>query len=293
MSESKRRLGRGLEALLGPAPTVERARASGQLNEVSVEAIRPNRFQPRRTFDDQALKELAESLERDGLLQPIVVRNDGPGRFELIAGERRFRAAQSLAWERIGAVVRDVDDRTMLTLALVENLQRDALSPIEEARGYQRLIDEFASTQRQVGELVGRDRTTVANALRLLTLPDDVQDLVHAGSLSAGHARALLQFETADAIRKAARAMIDGGMSVREAETLAQATTRAKGRGQRGGRRPAPEVRRLEDVLRRRLQTDVSISRRGKDSGRISVNFYSHDDLARVLEIILGEPYDG
>lgn len=292
MSETKRRLGRGLEALLGPAPTVETARAAGQLQEVALGAVRPNRYQPRRTFDPTALRDLSQSLERDGLLQPIVVRADGAGRFELIAGERRLRAAEQLGWEKIGVVVRAVDDRTMLTLALVENLQRDALSPIDEARGYQRLMDEFGSTQRDVGELVGRDRVTVANALRLLKLPDDVQAMVHDGALSAGHARALLQLADAEAQRRAAAAIVDGGLSVREAEALGKTARAAKGRTAKT-RRVSPEVRRLEDVLRRALQTDISIVRRGKDSGRIGINFYSHDDLARILEIILGEPYDG
>ncbi|HEX9693014.1 MAG TPA: ParB/RepB/Spo0J family partition protein [Gemmatimonadales bacterium] len=290
MTENKRRLGRGLEALLGSATTVERARDSGQLRELPLNAIRPNHYQPRQAFDPTALQDLATSLRENGLLQPVVVRADHDDTYELIAGERRVRAAQQLGWERIGAVIRDVDDRTMLTLALVENLQRDALSPIDEAKGYRRLIDDFAVTQGEVGDLVGRDRTTVTNALRLLKLPDEVQSLIHDGALSAGHARALLALGSSAAVLRAARIVVEQGMSVRDAERMAQTAGR-KG-GKRGPRRAKPEVRRLEDALRRRLQTDISISARGKDSGRLSINFYSQDDLARILEIILGEPYE-
>jgi ParB family chromosome partitioning protein len=227
-----------------------------------------------------------------GLLQPIVVRPSGAGGYELIAGERRWRAAQRLEWAEIPAVVRDVDDRTLLTLALIENLQRDALSPIDEARGYQRLIEEFGVSQGAVGEQVGRDRSTVANALRLLKLPDSVQELVHRGALSTGHARALLALGDAPAIERLAKDVVARQLSVREVEELTR-VGRAPSRRPRGRKPPPPEVRRVEEALRRRLQTDVRVSVRGKDSGKLTVNFYSQDDLSRILEIILGEPYEG
>ncbi len=289
----KRRLGRGLEALLGPT-TVAEATADGSLTELAVGTIRPNRYQPRHAFDTAALEELAASMKSSGLLQPIVVRAVDGEQYELIAGERRWRAAQQLGWEKLPAVIRDVDDRTLLTLALVENLQRDALSPIDEARGYERLIGEFELSQARVADLVGRDRSTVANALRLLHLPPIVQDMLHAGQLSTGHARALLGLADADRITTLARRTVEQQWSVREVEDLVRGARTVAPMGRRRPLKPrAPEIRRLEETLRQRLQTDVRITTRGKSSGRLTINFYSQDDLARVLELILGESFDG
>lgn len=289
----RRRLGRGLEALLGPT-TVAEARADGSLTELPVERLRPNRYQPRHAFDPAALAELAASMKSSGLLQPIVVRAVDGEQFELIAGERRWRAAQQLGWEKLPAVVREVDDRTLLTLALVENLQRDALSPVDEARGYERLIGEFDLSQARVAELVGRDRSTVANALRLLNLPPVVQEMLHAGQLTTGHARALLGLADAERITALARRTVERQWSVREVEDLVRGTRTVTPAGRRRALKPrAPELRRLEETLRQRLQTDVRITTRGKSSGRLTINFYSQDDLARVLELILGEPFAG
>lgn len=292
--QPKRRLGRGLEALLGPSPTTSEAAADGTLVQLPVGQIRPNPYQPRRSFDDEALNDLAGSLTASGLLQPIVVRSAADG-YELIAGERRLRAADRLGWRTIGAIVREVDDRTLLTLALVENLQRDQLSPIDEALGYQRLMDEFDVSQGELAGLVGRSRPAVANALRLLKLPDDVQDLVHRALLSTGHARALLLATDVRSIPGLARRAVDEGLSVRELEALARgdrAPERRPRAGRRSARKPDAEVRRVEDALRRHLKTDVFLTRRGK-GGRVTVNFYSNDDLARLLELILGEPFAG
>ena len=294
----RRRLGRGLEALLGPSR--EEAEREGSLVELAIGDIRPNPYQPRRDVDPAALEELKASIRKAGLLQPVVVRpvpsevGNGGGAFELIAGERRLRACQALGWERIPAVRREVDDRTVLTLALVENLQRDDLSPVDEARGYERLIAEFSLTQQDVADAVGRDRSTVANALRLLKLPAGVLALVHEGRLSVGHARALLALEDPRLATALAKEAVDLGLSVRDVEDRV-----------RGGRAPvrrprlkkgvgqAPEVRRIEDALRRRLGTDVRVTLRAKGKGQIHVNFYSNDDLARLLELILGTPFDG
>jgi ParB family transcriptional regulator, chromosome partitioning protein len=289
----RRRLGRGLEALLGP--TREDAERDGSLVELAVADIRPNPFQPRQDVDPAALEELKASIRQAGLLQPIVVRprpNDGG--YELIAGERRLRACQALGWERIPAVKREVDDRTALTLALIENLQRDDLSPVDEARGYERLLAEFNLAQQDVADAVGRDRSTVANALRLLKLPAAVLAMLHDGQLSVGHARALLALEDPRAAAALAREAVTQGFSVREIEDRV-----------RGGRAPvrrprlkrgvgqAPEVRRVEDALRRRLGTDVRVTLRAKGKGQIHVAFYSNDDLARLLELLLGAPFDG
>src|SRR5438132_973342 len=289
----RRRLGRGLEALLGP--TREQAEREGSLVELAIADIRPNPYQPRRDVDPTALDELKASILKAGLLQPVVVRAaPGNGGYELIAGERRLRACQALGWERIPAVKRDVDDRTVLTLALIENLQRDDLSPVDEARGYERLIAEFSLTQQDVADAVGRDRSTVANALRLLKLPAGVLALLHAGRLSVGHARALLALDDPRAVAAVAKEAVDLGLSVRDVEDRV-----------RGGRAPvrrprlkqglgaAPEVRRIEDALRRRLGTDVRVTLRAKGKGQIHLNFYSNDDLARLLELILGTPFDG
>lgn len=291
----RRRLGRGLEALLGP--TREEAEREGSLVELPIGDIRPNPYQPRRDVDPAALAELKASILKAGLLQPVVVRaarGDGGTGYELIAGERRLRACQALGWERIPAVKREVDDRTVLTLALIENLQRDDLSPVDEARGYERLIAEFSLTQQDVADAVGRDRSTVANALRLLKLPAAVLALLHEGGLSVGHARALLALEDVRAATALAKEAVDLGLSVRDVEDRV-----------RGGRAPvrrprlkkgvgqAPEVRRIEDALRRRLGTDVRVTLRAKGKGQIHINFYSNDDLARLLELIIGTPFKG
>jgi ParB family chromosome partitioning protein len=296
---SRRRLGRGLEALLGP--TREQAEREGSLVELAIADIRPNPYQPRRDVDPTALDELTASIRKAGLLQPVVVRQapgggggGGNGGFELIAGERRLRACQALGWEKIPAVKREVDDRTVLTLALVENLQRDDLSPVDEARGYERLIAEFSLAQQDVADAVGRDRSTVANALRLLKLPAAVLALLHEGALSVGHARALLALEDGRLATSLAKEAVDAGLSVRDVEDRVRggrAPVRRprlkKGQGQ------APEVRRIEDALRRRLGTDVRVTLRAKGKGQLHVNFYSNDDLARLLELILGAPFDG
>ena len=292
----RRRLGRGLEALLGP--TREEAEREGSLVELAIADIRPNPYQPRRDVDAAALEELTASIRKAGLLQPVVVRQapaaGGHGGYELIAGERRLRACQALGWERIPAVKREVDDRTVLTLALVENLQRDDLSPVDEARGYERLIAEFSLTQQDVADAVGRDRSTVANALRLLKLPAAVLALLHAGGLSVGHARALLALDDPHVATALAKEAVDLGLSVRDVEDRVRGG-RAPVRRPRlkRGMRPAPEVRRLEDALRRRLGTDVRVTLRAKGKGQIHLNFYSNDDLARLLELILGAPFDG
>ena len=288
----RRRLGRGLEALLGP--TREEAEKEGSLVELPLAQIRRNPYQPRQDVDPVALEELKASIRQAGLLQPVVVRSATDGGYELIAGERRLRACQALGWERIPAVKRDVDDRTVLTLALIENLQRDDLSPVDEARGYDRLLAEFSLTQQDVADAVGRDRSTVANALRLLKLPEPVLQMLHEGVLSVGHARALLALDDPRLVANLAREAVAQGLSVREMED------RVRG-GRAPERRPrlkrglgtAPEVRRVEDALRRRLGTDVRVTLRSKGKGQIQIAFYSNEDLARQLELILGVPYDG
>jgi len=260
----------------------------------------PNPFQPRAEIDETALAELTASIEASGLLQPVVVRPRN-GKYELIAGERRWRAVQRLSWSKIPAPVKDVDDPTLLTLALVENLQRDGLSAIEEAAGYQRLGSEFNLPQAEIARLVGRNRSTVANLLRLLKLPDEVKTLVQQRKLSEGHARALLSVPREVDVVPLAHEAVEQGWSVRDLEvrakgdtppvTPASAPTKAESR-------PAPraipsDIRRIEDALRKRLGTDIRVTTRRRGRGFISISYYSNDDLARVLELILGEPFAG
>lgn len=290
----RRRLGRGLEALLGP--TREEAEREGSLLELPIDQIRANPYQPRRAVPPEALEELKASIKQAGLLQPVVVRPapEGGNGYQLIAGERRLRACQALGWERIPAVTRDADDRTLLTLALIENLQRDDLSPVDEARGYERLLAEFSLTQQDVAAAVGRDRSTVANALRLLKLPEAVLAMVHDGQLTVGHARALLGLADLRAVITLAREAVAQGLSVREMEDRVRGDRMPERRPRlRRGAGSAPEVRRIEDALRRYLGTDVRLTVRSKGKGQIHIAFYSNDDLARQLELILGAPFDG
>lgn len=296
-----RRLGRGLESLLGPVNR-EQAAAEGALRELPVAQVRPNPFQPRTHFDEAALAELVASIEASGLLQPVVVRARN-GTYELIAGERRWRAVQRLGWPTVPAVVKDADDQTLLTLALIENLQRNDLSPIDEAQGYQRLIDQFKLPQAEVARMVGRNRSTIANLLRLLRLPEPVRAMVHDGRLSEGHARALLALESEGEIVALAEEAVRSALSVREVEARvrgedAPATT-AEGAAPKTAREKprtlqvSADVRRVEDALRKRLGTDVRVTQKRKGRGIVAVSYYSNDDLARLLELILGRPFDG
>ncbi len=291
--DKNRRLGRGLEALLG-AGTVEDAEREGSLRELPVGEIKPNRYQPRRAFNTAELKELKDSISANGLLQPVLVRKGAHAGYELVAGERRWRAVRELGWKKIPAVVREVDDQTLLTLALVENLQRAALSPIDEAEGYERLTKDFRLSHGDIARLVGRDRSTVANAMRLLQLPKAVQTMVDSGALSAGHARALLSLDDDREIARIAREAVAHGWSVRDTEKATRGGGKSGGTAKKKARRALPpEARRIEEALRKRLGTDVAVVLNGKGKGHLAVRFYSHDDLARLMELMLGRRWDG
>jgi ParB family chromosome partitioning protein len=294
MTETKR-LGRGLEALLGSVSR-EQAQASDSLRELPVDNIVPNPFQPRTDINETELAELASSIEASGLLQPVVVRPRN-GKYELIAGERRWRAVQRLGWTNIPAVIKEADDQALLTLALIENLQRDNLSPIDEAAGYLRLSEEFQLAHAEIARLVGRDRSTVANLLRLLRLPESIKGLLRERRLSEGHARALLAVSDEEAMVRLADQAVNQDWSVRELETRAKEAsppqTAPNGRTRPVQKMPSADVRRVEDALRKRLGTDVRLTSRRRGRGFLSISYYSNDDLARVLELILGEPFAG
>jgi ParB family transcriptional regulator, chromosome partitioning protein len=289
--KSQRRLGRGLDALFN-APTTQGAttQTEGALREIAISEIVPNPFQPRKNFQAAELRELQESLQTNGLLQPVTVRQASKGKgYELIAGERRLRAATNLGWKEIPAVIKDLTDQQVLTLALVENLQRSDLNPIEEAEGYEQLIRDFGYTQQTVADLVGKDRSTVANVLRILHLPHPVRALIQEGHLTAGQARPLLGLDDSARITTFANQAVVNGWSAREIERRVRESPKTaaprKGRPRKTDERP-PEIRLLEQQLRKHLQTDVAITLKAVDRGTIAISFYSPDDLARVMELM-------
>jgi ParB family chromosome partitioning protein len=284
-----RRLGRGLEALLGNASGLASS-DEGALKSIPVSQIVRNPFQPRKEFKVDELSELQESLSTSGLLQPITVRRrPGKDGFELIAGERRLRAATKLGWKEIPAIIKEIDDKAILTLALIENLQRTDLNPIEEGEGYYRLSHDFGMTQQQIAETVGKDRTTVANMLRVLQLPDSVRKLLEDGQLSLGHAKVLLALDDPAQITRLAREIVAEGLTVRELERRLREVVTTPGKKKAGRPRKMdqqPEVRRIEDRLRKFLQTDVSLNVAKNNRGTLTIQFYSADDLERVLELL-------
>ena len=318
--EPPRRLGRGLDALLArrdtPKDTTTPPPATGgsadanattraadtaerdasPLRTLKLSQIRPNPYQPRQEFRPEELADLQASLRVNGLLQPITVRPAPSGSgYELIAGERRFRAASQLGWTEIPALVKPVDDKTLLVLAMIENLQRADLDPIEEADGYQRLAEEFKLNTQEVADVVGKDRSTVANALRLRQLPASVRRMLQEKQLTAGHARALLPLASERAIVDMARDIVEGALSVREVERRVQAgrpKPPAAGTKQRNTDTPLPAgasaatVRQIEERLRRKLQTGVAIHLSAKDKGELRIAFFSNDDLERLLDLL-------
>lgn len=278
---NRKALGKGLEALIPDAPDDG---AGGLVRALPVNEIRRNEEQPRSRFDDETIEELAASIRTYGVVQPVVVRQLPTGIYQVVAGERRLRAARLAGLEVVPAIIRDVDETGALELALVENLQREDLNPIDEARGYESLMELSGATQAHVSERVGRGRSTVANALRLLELPPDVQDMLSEGELSAGHGRALLGFGTAEDVRVVARRAAARGLSVRELEALARGKKQRK-RVTRKRRTEDPVLRDWEERLQRALGTQVRIERMGTE-GTIRIEYYSDEDLERILEAL-------
>jgi ParB family chromosome partitioning protein len=287
MSAQKRGLGRGLDALLGPERAGNAASGNG-LVEIRVDAIRPNPRQPRKTFAPAALAELEQSIRELGVLVPILVRpvpialGERPA-YELIAGERRWRAAAAARLETIPAIVRDADDRSSLEVAVVENLQRADLDPLEEAMGFAHLIEEYGYTQERLAERIGKSRPAVANALRLLNLSDPIKALVRSGALSVGHARALLAIDTSERQAVAERIVRDG-LTVRDVERLGE--RRRSSAPPAAPRRPSPDRDALEARLRYALGAPVAIVA-GVKGGRIEIRYADEGDLGRIVEALL------
>jgi ParB family chromosome partitioning protein len=273
-------LGRGLEALI-PTGTADGEKPGGELRSLPLDKISPNPHQPRKEFDHDKLVELVESFKTRGVLQPILVKKEGAG-YQLVAGERRFRAAGMAGLKAVPALVlEDVDAAEMLQLALIENLQREDLNPIETAQAYQSLIDKCQWTQSQLAERVGKNRASVANTLRLLTLPENIKSLIAEGKLSEGHARAILSVSDPAMRDRIAQRILTETLSVRQAEGLAQKTKRRK----LVVKRKPPAIEEAETFLKQTLGTAVRIVP-GLKKGRIEVEYYGNEDLNRLLDLI-------
>lgn len=278
MTKKKRGLGRGLDALLEPSAAPIRTLSLGELT--------PNRYQPRSDFDDAGLEELAESIRSQGVVQPIVVTpGSSDGRFTIIAGERRWRAARRAGLQEVPVVVRELEsDRQLLEMALVENLQRSDLNPVEEGEAYRSLRDSFGLSQEEIARQVGKARSTISNSVRLLSLPEEIQDMLRDGRLAAGLARPLLSIQDAERQLDLARRAVKEGLTARQLEQL------VGGRPKPGAKRPAtildPDTRAAADRLTRKLQTKVEIWRKGR-GGTVRLHFHDEEELIRLYEFLL------
>ncbi|HEC26109.1 MAG TPA: ParB/RepB/Spo0J family partition protein [Gammaproteobacteria bacterium] len=285
MNTKKSRLGRGLDALLGDSGASVDDISPDKLQQLPVEFLQRGQFQPRRQMDQDALDELANSIARQGVLQPIVARKLASGDYEIIAGERRWRAAQQAGLGRVPVVVRELSDEDAMVIGLIENLQREDLNPIEEARGMQRLIEEFTMTHQQVADSVSRSRAAVSNLLRLLSLQSDVSTLLEQGQLDMGHARALLSLEEGLQY-KAAQQIVKRGMSVRQAEQLVRRLQEDRNSLAGKAKVKDPDVRHLEESLSEKLGTHVEIKLGSRGKGKLIIDFHGNDVLQGILEKI-------
>ena len=312
-------LGRGLDALIPQSRPASESRAEQRAKErrieeeeaarkkaeekaregkgqvlVRISQIEPNRDQPRRTFDEESLAELADSIGRYGLLQPILVR-EKEGHYEIIAGERRWRACMQAGLKEVPVIIRTDSEQTVMELALIENLQREDLNPMEEARAYRRLMEEFSLTQEQIGERVSKSRPVIANALRLLNLEEEVQQMVEEGKLSAGHARCLSGLKEPEDQVRTARKILEENLSVRETEALI-ASLGGKAKKKPAGKKKDPAMERiyrdLEKKMKAALGTKVSIRPKGKKGGKLEIEFYSSEDLEKIIDRMTG-PLEG
>lgn len=279
---SKKALGRGVQAIFQAMPGLEVERDEAVL-EIAIADIVPNPYQPRKTFDQEKLEELANSIQQYGVIQPIVVRRIHNG-FELVAGERRWRASQKTGLKTIPVVIRDYGDSEMMEIALIENLQREDLNPIEEAISYRRLMEEFGLTQEEVAKRLGRSRSLIANTIRLLQLPEEIQDYVSRGTLSMGHAKALLALPTSDLQCEAANRVIEDDLNVRDIEELVRKATMSKPKGEKKAKQRELSLVDAEERFKLFFGTQVKI-KPGKIKSKIEIEYYSEEDLERILEI--------
>jgi ParB family chromosome partitioning protein len=278
---AKLALGRGLSALI-PETVTARER---EVVEIDIARVKPGKYQPRLEFDKERLQELVESIREKGVVQPVIVRPVG-GEFELIAGERRLRAAKSLGMSSVPAIVKNVDDEQALELAIVENVQRENLNPIEEARAYRTLNDTFALTQDDIAKKVGKSRAAVTNAMRLLKLPDDIQEDITAGRITAGHAKVLLMMDEGRQQRNLRDLVVARGMSVRELERCIERMKAAPAHRRKVSLQKSADLLKIEENLRGAIGTQVRIVP-GKRKGRIEIEYYSQEDLERILEMLM------
>ena len=286
MATKRIALGKGLGALLPEFGQEE----SKTILICGIEEILPNRSQPRKHFDESKLQELAESIKEKGILEPLIVRRVAEG-YELIVGERRWRAAQKIGLKEVPVLVREVEDRDALEISLIENLQREDLNPIEEAEAFKRLTEEFHISQGELSTRVGKDRTTITNAMRLLKLPPEVKNQLLQNRITSGHARAILSLETREKQKELCNLIIKRGLSVREAEALAKRWSKRKTRGTGSDQKReelGSQMNSLQDSLRNHLGTRVRITQDGK-KGKIEIEYYSHEDLERIVELILAK----
>jgi ParB family chromosome partitioning protein len=277
---ARQALGKGLGALI-PEKGVPEGEGKKALQQCGIEEVQPNPFQPRKTFSDEQLQELVDSIREKGILQPLLVRRKSDG-YELIAGERRWRAAQRAGLREIPILVRDVSDSEMLELSLIENIQRENLNPIEEAEAYKRLMEQFHLTQDEISKKVGKDRTTIANMVRLLRLPPEIKLSLAEGKITMGHARAFLSLDGVDKQKLLWKKLLAGGLSVRQTESLVK---RLRTRSSPPPRRSHPEWSALIEELQRALGTKVRIVGKRK-RGKIEIDFFSPDELDRIIELL-------
>jgi ParB family transcriptional regulator, chromosome partitioning protein len=294
-NDPRKALGKGLHSLLPARPAAAAAPAlalpaEGNITLVSIDQVKANPNQPRREFDPAAMMELTQSIERDGIIQPIIVRRVASGDYEIIAGERRWRAARSAGLTQVPVIPRTADDQKVLELAIIENVQREDLNPIELAQAFHRMGEELGLSHDQIGEKTGKDRVTITNTIRLLQLPQDLQELISAKKLTQGHARALLKLQDAQTQREMAKRCISEGWSVRQIEEYSRpAKTAAITAAKREEKPLDPNVKAAIGELERRLGSRVRITEKGKDKGQIEIEYYSQEDLDRIYTMIVGE----
>ncbi len=285
--QTKRGLGRGLESLIPPPVTPEGGTgAQGGYHLLDVDSIVPNRQQPRTVFDEEKIRELADSIKEQGIIQPLAVAPISEGRYELIAGERRLRAARMIGLDKVPAVIKEVDDEGMLAISIIENIQREDLNPIEEARAYNELVGQFGYTQEDVARKVGRSRVSVANSVRLLKLPQVVQEDVASGRYSAGHARAILAVDGIHAQLRLRERILRETPTVRDVEKMVQSYTSGGNKRGRSQRHLSPQMNEIVERLKQALGTKVELRPKG-DGGRIVIDYYTQEDLGRIYKTII------